>query len=472
MAERKSLQHIKDETEYFQHQIDGVRIGARMESFLLADSMGLGKSLQAATVAAIDFSRGDVDRLLIVCPSFLKWNWAEELTERTNFTWTVLDGTPKQRQAIYGEFDTDILIVGYEQLANDFDAIMALGFQIKIVDEAHYIKNNKSKRSKAVIKFKTDRSFLLTGSPMLNRPNELWTLLHIIDPVRFPKYWPFVNRFCIYGGWQSKQIVGAKNRRELNSILKEYMIRRRKEDVLDLPDKQIIKVMVEMHPNQAKAYKQIENEMQLEIPGDPTPMQAENVLTKYLRLKQIAGTPAAIGLPDDSYKLDRAVEMCQEFINDEDYPTSVVVFTQFRGVMEAMAGRLINEGIPVWQMNGDTPQNRRIPLINEWSKSKEKGVFIIMLQMAMGLNMTAASKGIFLDRLYVPKLNEQAEDRLHRIGTDKSHPVQIYVLLARGSVEEKIEKILTRKSKLFDQLIEDGSDWKRQLIAELAKGEE
>ena len=471
-TKRKPLPHIRDDTDYYEHQIDGVRRGAKMTSFLLADEMGLGKSLQAATVAAIDFKRGAADRVLVVCPSFLKWNWAEELDARTNFTWTVPDGTPQQRKRTYNEFNTDFLIVGYEQLVNDYDMIAAMNFQIVIVDEAHYIKNNKSKRSKAVIKFATtqvDRVFLLTGSPMLNRPNELWSLLHVIDPKRFPKYWPFVNRFCVYGGWQSKQIVGAKNKRELNEILQEYMIRRLKKDVLDLPEKQIIRQYVALHPNQKKAYDQIENEIGLVIPGDPTPMQTENILTKYLRLKQITGTPAAIGLPDDSYKLDQAVDMCEEFTTDPDDPTPVVVFTQFTGVREAMARRLIDRGIPVWQLSGETPQAKRIPLINEWSASDPPGVLIIMLQMAVGLNLTAAKKGIFLDRLYVPKLNEQAEDRLHRIGTDLSHPVQLYVLIAKGTVEEKIEKILTRKSKLFNALVENDSDWKKELIKQLAE---
>lgn len=467
---RKSLAKVKDEVEFFDHQISGVRIMNKMTSFLLADEMGLGKSLEALTVAAVDFERGYATRILVVCPSFLKWNWAEDIVLHTNFSWRVLHGDPKQRLDHYVHFTEDILIVGYEQLARDIDQINLLNFDIMIIDEGHYIKNRTAARTKAVLKVKRNRTFVLTGSPMLNRPNELWTLLHCIDPKRFNKYWPFVNRYCVFGGWQSKQIVGAKNKAELKGVLSEYMVRRLKKDCLDLPDKQIIPINVDLHPVQKKIYDEMEAEMMLHIPNDPNPMQAENILTKYLRLKQIAGTPASIGFPDDSSKLDRAVEMIQEFTegNDDQPATPVVVFTQFRGVADALDKRLAVVDVPCWQLNGDTPQDKRIPLTQEWARSPVKGVLILMLQMAVGLNLTAANKAIFLDRLYVPKLNEQAEDRLHRIGADKSHPIQIFNLIARGTVEEKIEKILRAKSKLFNELIEDDAAWKRELIAQLA----
>jgi SNF2 family DNA or RNA helicase len=469
-VKRKMLEKIKDDVEFYEHQVTGVRLGAKMTSFLLADEMGLGKCLEALTVAAVDFERGYASRMLVVCPSFLKWNWVEDIVEFTNFTWIVLHGDPKQRQQVYQDFNHDILIVGYEQLARDWEYINELKFDILCVDEAHYIKNRTAARTKAVLKVKRTRTFLLTGSPMLNRPNELWTLLHCIDPKRFNKYWPFVNRYCVFGGWKSKQIVGAKNKQELRGILQEYMIRRLKKDCLDLPDKQHIRVYVDLHPEQKKLYDQIEADMKLHIPNNPTPLQAENILTRYLRHKQVCGTPATLGFPDDSTKLDRAVEMIQEFTegSDDQPATPVVVFTQFRGVADALDKRLAIADIPCWQLNGDTPQQKRILLTQDWANSPVKGVLILMLQMAVGLNLTAANKGIFIDQLYVPKLNEQAEDRMHRIGASLTHPIQIFILIAKGTIEERIEKILRTKAKLFAQLIGDEAAWKRELIAQLA----
>jgi hypothetical protein len=724
-ATRKSLDKIHDDVEFYAHQLDGVRQLANWSSFILADDMGLGKSLQALTVAAIDFQRGRAARILIVCPAFLKWNWAEEIQEHTSFTWEVYNGTPAKRQKQRTEFDSDILICGYEQIANDGEELRALGWDILICDEAHAIKERSSKRSKAVYRMPAKRVFLLTGSPVLNRPNELWGLLHRVAPARFPSYWQFVNRFCntpdapilmadgtfkplgkveagdevvgwhvpevstarrgykrittdsanqrrmmvpsvvekvitrqaevyeftlddgsvikctpdhlwlagnharnyewvpatpvdrgphsgegrvlsriisepeklsadqqreadwlaglcdgeatwpfiaqyrsanpavwerigyaldvlgfnytttdkgymvlggrqaivnmlawgnpvkrdkmmaklygqlnrqrvrvvsfrsigvqtvvsmqtstgnyiawglaskncVFGGFKNKQIVGTKNKVELRGILSEYMLRRLKSDVLDLPDKQIIPVYVELHPEQKKVYDEADKELAITLPSDPDPMEIENAMVKMLRLKQIACTPATIGLDDNSYKLDRAIEMIEEFCLGEN-PEPVVVFTQFRGTMEAMRLRCDALGVPLWQLHGDVKNEKRIPMTIEWAneaKAGRPGVLMVMLQMSTGMNLTAARKAIFLDKLYVPKLNEQAQDRIHRIGADTTHPVQIFELIARGTVEERIEKILGKKRHLFKTLIEDVASWKEALMKEMAE---
>jgi SNF2 family DNA or RNA helicase len=464
---RKALDKIHDDTEYYDHQISGVRQMSKMQSFILADEMGLGKSLQALTVAAVDFQRGYAQRILIVCPAFLKWNWLDEIEKHSSFTAEVYHGTPKKREEQRKAFSGDILICGYEQVVNDYEGLAEMEWDILICDEAHAIKEPRSKRTKAIHRLDVGRVFLLTGSPVLNRPNELWSLLHRVDPARFKSYWAFSNRYCVYGGFKNKQIMGVKNKQELRDILGEYMIRRLKEDVLDLPEKQVIPVFVDLHPEQKKVYDEVERTMALSIPDDPEPMEIENILTKMLRLKQIATTPATLGFPDNSYKLDRAMEMIQEFTQDAEHPSPVVVFTQFRGVMEAMRLRLDSHSVPSWQLHGDVPNDQRIPMTKEWAASPVPGVLMVMLQMGVGLNLTAARKAIFLDRLYVPKLNEQAEDRLHRIGADLTQPVQIFSLIARGTVEERIERILNKKRALFKTLVEDVAAWKEMLMKEL-----
>lgn len=479
MSDRKMLEKIYDDVEFYQHQIDGVRLMAKMSSVILADDMGLGKSLQALTTAAVDFERKWAKQVLIVCPSYLKWNWAAEIETYTAFTYTILHGTPKRREQQLNDFSTDILVCGYEQLANDLAMIRRHSFDIAIFDEAHMIKERTSKRTKAVHSLAVPRVLLLTGSPVLNRPNELWSLLHRCDPIRFRSYWAFVHRYCVFGGWKNKQIVGTKNKVELRNILSEFMIRRLKENVLDLPEKSIIPIYVEMGDYQQKLYDQITKELAIDIPDSPDPMAIENALVKMLKQKQVAATPATIeGYEDKSNKLDKAVEMAVEItkspILDENgelvrVGEPLVIFTQFRGVMTAMQKRLDAEGIPLWQIHGDVPNEKRIDMINKWSKSETPGVIMVMLQMATGMNLTAASKAIFLDKLYVPKLNEQAEDRLYRIG--QVNRVQIFCLISKGTVEERIERILSKKRHLFKTLIEDVSSWKEMLMKELREGE-
>ena len=463
--ERKSLSKIPDTITYYPHQIRGIRDLAKRGSFLLADEMGLGKTLQALTVAAIDFERGWANRVIAVTPASLKWNWKAEIQEFTKFSCYVLDGTPRQRTAQLEEFvdqKIDILIVNYEQVVAHLDHLNKIGFDIAIFDEAHYLKGHKTKRTKACHQLRSTRNFLLTGSPLLNQVNELWSLLYMIAPTEFPNYWKFVNRYAVFGGYKDKQIIGVKNSLELQERVAGVMLRRLKKDVLDLPDKQYVPVRIDLHPEQRKLYDQAVEEMKIDLPDNPNPMEIENALSRFLRLKQICGTTAAIsGYEDHSTKLDVCVERAVEITENDE---RVVIFTQFRKIQECIMRRLQEDhGILCWELNGDTPKKERVAVVKDWANHPKSGAIVCMLQVAgVGLNMTAASKCIFVDKLFVPKLNEQAEDRLHRIGASKTQPIQIIHLIARNTIESRIESILKRKRKLFDTLVEDNT-WRKAL---------
>lgn len=470
---RKPLKMIHDDVEYYQHQLDGIRKMANMGSFLLADEMGLGKSLQALTVAAIDFERDWAKRVLVVAPASLKWNWYDECGKFSNFRATILDGDPKTRERQIAEFETfgyEVLICNYEQVKVHLKRFNALRFDIAIFDEAHYLKNHKSQRTEACLKLRAKRNFLLTGSPLLNQVDELWSLLHKIDPQRWPNYWQFVNRYAVKGGYQGKQVVGTRNRTELTMNLNEVMVRRLKKDCLNLPDKQYIEVKVDLSPLQRELYQQAAEDLEIDLPYNPTPMEIENSLVKYLRLKQICGTTACIeGYEDDSAKLDAVMELITPVLKDEpDSPAEpIVVFTQFRKVQECFVERCKKAKITVFELNGDTPKQERSEIVKTWGQFRDKdgkpAVLCAMLQVAgVGLNMTQASKCVFIDKLYVPKLNEQAEDRIHRIGANETKPIQIYQIIARKTIEARIEAILRRKRKLFDSLVED-NNWKKEL---------
>jgi SNF2 family DNA or RNA helicase len=203
------------------------------------------------------------------------------------------------------------------------------------------------------------------------------------------------------------------------------------------------------------------------------PMQIENAMVRFLRLKQICGTTACIpGHDDHSSKLDRAVEMIEEIMGNGE---PVVVFTQFREVLKCLAARLTAKGLAHRELHGDVPIPDRQEVVRSWATDAAAGqpqALICMIQVAgVGLNMTAASKCIFLDKLFVPKLNEQAEDRLHRIGAKET--VQIFDLQMRGTIEARIERILKIKNTIFGVVVDvDNSDWKKQLIQAVLEDEE
>jgi SNF2 family DNA or RNA helicase len=263
---------------------------------------------------------------------------------------------------------------------------------------------------------------------------------------------------------------------ELREKLQSRMLRREKKDVLDLPDKQHIIIRLDMNPLQRKLYNQMRDELRVDAPSlDDGELVSANAMTKMLRLKQICGTAAAVpGQPDDSAKLDRAVEMVKEMIDSNE---PVVIFTQFREILARMVERLEFAGMKPRMLHGDIPAVNRVPIVRAWTEENERGnaqPIVCMFQVAgVGLNMTSARRLIFLDKLYVPKLNEQAEDRLHRIGADKTQPIQIFHLHMRNTIDSRIEAILKRKSDIFDTLVAtDTGDWKKKLIAAVLADED
>lgn len=466
---------VKDEVAYYPHQIDGIRELARRQSFLLADDMGLGKSLQALTIFALDVFQGYGSTALVICPVTLKGNWADEIEKFTRIQYVVLNGTPAQRNRQLIEFaeleGPKILIVNYEQVVAHLQALDALRFDVAIFDEAHYLKNHKAKRTKACLDLYSRRSFMLTGTPMLNHIDELWSILHRIEPRGYPKYWSFVNRYAVFGGWKDKQIIGVQNEKELTERLQGVMLRRLKQDVLDLPEVQIIERRVDLLPEQRKLYDEVVNEMRLPRPDDADDEDIENALTKFLRLKQICGTTLPFTGTDLSAKLDLAIEDDIELLKNGE---KIVVFTQFRDVQAAYVQRMksANPDYPVWQLHGDVEIPTRQPLVNDWAKYEGPAVLCCMIQVAgIGLNMVAARHGSFLDELFVPGLNQQAIDRLHRIGQDETQPVQIRKYICRNTIENRVQQILRTKSKLFGEIVESDPHWKKKLYAALMEDE-
>lgn len=499
---RPHLDMIRDEVEYLSHQVEGVRDLVNMIvkgpasqlGFILADDMGLGKSLEVLTVAAILFQMGRAKRILVVCPSTLKGNWEEEIALHTNFTTQVLAGTPATRLKRIETFKastTDVLIVNYEQVVahvkwteavrnekgkitkkphpmgpNDLDACK---FDIVIYDEAHLIKNRDSARTMATLKLVAPNHFILTGSPILNNVDDLWTLLHKVDPYVWPNYWTYKNRYVVLGGYNGKQVVGVKNETELHEKLKNVMVRRLFEETMGVDKPLFIPQWVDLHPAQRKLYDEAYLENQLTIPNEPDPQAIENALVKFLRLKEICGTTASVeGYTDVSAKLDRMEELAAEVL---ETGKPLVIFTQFRKVLQCAADRLGRKGMDVYELHGDIAVTDRVPTVRFWSEQAaagKPGALVAMHQVGgVGLNMTAANTGIFIDKLWVPKLNEQSWRRLARIGQDFSQPIRIFELIARKTVEQRVEQINKRKSRISSTVVDGDNSWKKELVRQM-----
>lgn len=427
------------------------RVGANflktVKRCILADEMGTGKTFQA--IAACEDQ--EAERVLVVCPNTLKWNWYDEIDKWTNSRAVVVDGAKKKRQKIIKGFKGKYLIINYEALRLHKE-LQKLHWDVLIFDEAHKIKNRKAKQTKAAKKLKADHIYLLTGTPMLNRPDELWSLLNRLYPDRFSSYWRFAEYYCTitHNGFGKVIETGTPEQQEkLKQLLAPIMLRRTKKEVLtELPDKIYKKFIVELKGEQAKAYETMERDAITTLSNGET-IAAPVVIAQIIRLRQIA---VSTQLLSDSVAESAKFEALLEFIQDNQARHKIVVFSQFRRAIELFSKQLDDAGIRWVSVTGAIKQEDRHQATKDFQNNNNVRVMLATIEAAAhGLTWTSADVAVFLDRHWTPAINTQAEDRLHRIG--QKNCVTIVNMIAKDTVEERIERMLEKKSDSFNNII-------------------
>jgi SWI/SNF-related matrix-associated actin-dependent regulator 1 of chromatin subfamily A len=428
--------------KYRKFQIPGIRFLADRTSALLADEPGLGKTIQA--IGAMNEVKAK--SALIVCPASVKYNWPKELRNwlLDYKTIQVLEG-----RSAHVDTDAEVIIVNYDLLSASEALVAQLKrrrFDVGVFDEAHYLKSHTSNRTKAVllrggIASLCKQKWFLTGTPVLNRPIELYPILKAAASETIAPYLTrldFAKQFC-GAWWDGLQWVidGSSNEAELNERLhKTFMLRRLKSQVLkDLPE---------------KCYKIV-------------PISKTGALKKVLEqeketLEQLEADNVNLMLCGDSITTHRRevaeakVAQCVEYIREElESVEKIVVFAHHKSVIAAISAGLIQYN-PV-AVTGDTPSSNRALAVHEFQTLSERRVFIGQIQAAgTGITLTAASDVIFVESSWVPGEILQAADRLHRIG--QKNAVTVTFLVAQDSVEEYMIRRVVDKLKTINQIVE------------------
>lgn len=467
--------YLRDGISFYRHQIEGIEWMWNKRSFLLADDPGLGKTVQSLAVCAIHAkltrdTTGAESSFLIVCPSSLKRNWAAEIGRFTHLASVILNGSPDKRVKQLEKFrqlaGTKYLITNYEQIPAHLDELQVMGFDIVIADEAHFLKSPEAVRTEAFRSLPGGRRFMLTGTPILGHVDDLWSILDEVQPGEWGTFRGFVATFCVFGGHNGKSVVGVKNEKRLMEGLSLMMLRRRKEDVLDLPEVQYITRTVDLLPEQRTAYNKALKDMLLErgvAPGVPVegleePITDEEIATpmvRFLRLKQICSTTATVRLDglDRSGKLDLAVQDARLIT---DAGEKIITFTGFRGALACYVNRLLAAipGVPVWVLHGDVPGDSRQDVVNAWGSHPGPSILVCITSVAgVGLNMTQSRNVQFLDLDVTPANNAQAVARAHRIGAT-GDSIKVWVYEAEDTVDQRVNQIIATKQQTNDLIIE------------------
>jgi SNF2 family DNA or RNA helicase len=419
------------------YQRIGVVTLLERRSLLLADSMGLGKTVQAIAALRILYHRGQIESALVVCPASLLLQWRKELSLwAPNLRTVVVSGSPAERGTLW-KIPAHVRLVGYETLRTDVlelpnSPVTARTWSVVILDEASRIKNRQSTISIACKRVPRDRRWALTGTPLENRIEDVASILEFLaeEP-----------------GAHLPAVSGSD---ELQRMLHSVQLRRRKEDVLpDLPVKRVNEVVLPLLPEQRKAYDRAEQEGIIQLQG--ANVTVVHVLELISRLKQLCNVDPESG---ESAKLTDISERMRGLVADGHRS---LVFSQFTdstfGILKAAEYlRAFNPLV----FTGALSPERRARVVEQFiSDSRHKALLLSLRAGGQGLNLQAASYVFHLDRWWNPAIEDQADSRSHRLG--QTYPVTVYRYICSDTIEERIDAVLREKRKLFQSVVDDVS---------------
>ena len=460
-----------DGLEYLPYQRAGIEHMRTRINVLLADEMGLGKTIQA--IGLIN-AKPEIKKVLIVCPASLKLNWKSELMKWSTrpFLLQVIDSGSELLLPEAG-----IVILNYEQVGKHRNSIMRQQWDLLICDESHYLKNSKSQRtqnivgrwdddpSKRLYPIKAAQRLFMTGTPVLNRPKELWTTVRALDRQGLGEDWHhFHVRYCAgykdSFGWQ---IDGASNLDELNDRLRRsIMLRRKKADVLtELPPKRRQIIMLEPTTNAARQALKNEQEL-LAIESELSALRAEvealsvnQADARYKAAVQKMNAFEGVAFSDTSRvrhqtALAKLPMVMDYLVNVLDNEGKIVVFAHHHDVIDGIAGGLAEFGVLTY--DGRTDMKLRHEIVQRFQTDPKIRVVIGSIgAMGTGVTLTAASYVAFAELDWVPGNLNQAEDRLHRIGQTESILVQH--LMLDGSFDGRMAKTIVHKQHVIERAV-------------------
>jgi len=435
-----------------EHQKVAIKKLLGNDKYILADDMGLGKTTSAA-IAAIE---SGAQKVLVICPASLKINWKREIQNYTDEEVGIVEGKKWK--------DGKFVIINYDILKNFHEVpkkgddefkskIIDEGFDLVLIDEAHYISNKQAKRTQLVNHMvrQVGRVWLLTGTPMTSRPINYFNLLHIVDSPLTLNWAGYVRRYC--NGYQFQagnrkvwNVNGASNLEELRDRVKPHVLRRLKEDILDLPDKIITPIYLNL---KSKEYeKQIGEYIEWENNHDEKKTLAIR-LSKLMMARQIIAES----------KLESTYELIDNALSQGK---KVIVFTNFTATLEEIAWKYNKRSVT---LDGRMSKQKRQESVDKFQNDERVDVFVGNIKAAgVGITLTAAEVVIFNDLSFVPSDHSQAEDRAYRYG-QKSN-VSVFYPVFENSIEMIIYDILQNKKNVIETVMGDNENTMGESVME------
>ena len=417
---------------------------------ILADDMGLGKTLQ--TIAFLTSQVTEDSRVLILAPSGLIYNWADEFRKfAPQLDLAVVHGLKANREAILSE-NHQIYVTSYATFRQDSELYQEMAFDFLFLDEAQVMKNAQTKIAQSLRQFVVPAVFALSGTPIENHLGELWSIFQIVLPGLLP----------------SKKEFMKLPADRVAQFIKPFVMRRKKEEVLtELPDLIEVVYKNELEDQQKAIYLAQLQQMRdrlAQVTDQEFQRSRVEILSGLMRLRQVCDTPALF--MDDyqgaSGKLDSLRDL---LLQVADGGHRVLIFSQFKGMLEKIEKELPDLGLTSFKITGSTPAHDRQEMTKAFNQG-ERDAFLISLKAGgVGLNLTGADTVILVDLWWNPAVEAQAIGRAHRMGQEQM--VEVYRLITKGTIEEKIQELQEQKKHLVSQVL-DGTESRASLsLAEI-----
>lgn len=437
----------------FPYQTEGVAFLASRGRALLADDMGLGKTIQAITAASWLADHAGVKKVLVVCPASLKHQWAREIEKFTSYPVQIIQGAVENRQVQY-RADALFYIVNYELVLRDLTVIgESLKPDLLILDEAQRIKNWRTKIASTIKLISSRYVFVLTGTPLENRIEDLYSLLQVVDARVLGPLWRCLLDFHVTD--ERGKVIGYRNLSELRQRISSVMLRRNRSLVNDqLPERTEVRLDIPMTDGQQELHDSAMSQAgQLANIAKRRPLTPSESNKLMAALQQARMACNAAGLVDKvtvgSPKLEELARLLEELCLQSS--RKVVVFSQWALMTEMVESLVRSLGLGCVRLYGGIPTHKRGELMDKFQQDDSIQVFISTDAGGVGLNLQSASALINLDMPWNPAVLDQRIARIHRLG--QKQKVQIFLLLAEHSYEQQVAKLVKSKRDLFDNVI-------------------
>jgi superfamily II DNA or RNA helicase len=451
-----SLRNIR--ATLYPYQEEGVRFALFRKGALIGDEMGLGKTLQAIVLGVLKKEVFGFKRILVVTLASLKEQWKREIERFTDEKAIVVAGGRERRHAAYCEPESLFKITNYEAVLRDVTFLCRLKPDLVILDEAQRIKNFATKTAEAVKSIPRKHSMILTGTPLENKLEDVYSIVQFLDPHLLAPLWKFAADHFMLSRDKKGKILGYRNLDKLHERIKGIVIRRRKEEVLsDLPEEIVNNYYVDLHEKQAEMHNgYLASLLPLINKKFLTPMDIRRIQELLLKMRMAC---------DSTYLIDRSTNLSPKLkeldgILDEliiQNKRKVVIFSEWTTMTFLIGKQLSRASIPFVELSGKVPVNKRQSLIDEFTTNPECRVFLSTDAGGTGLNLQAADCVINFELPWNPARLNQRIGRVNRIG-QASKCVNVVNLIAKNSLEEKIFAGIQLKLNVFEGVFDGGPD--------------